>query len=259
MPGQKEGVKLIGRALGKTTFKGVGKTALGIVVIPPAAVAGFRGAVSVSRGEGLLKPALDIAIGEETVEEIKEEGLLEMGGDIVLGEGGTDKVVEKLDAAAEKAKDVATDVKNTAKEAYDNTRQAIAEMQERRQQQMMSDYQQMMPMQQYGGSSLLSPFSSITNLISSITGGQATGSNLLTLMASAFLLFGKFGWLGKLIGLPLATLGMKSMFQQNQMTQQQRMYYDQSYQAGRELREEQYQEIDRRDNQEEQHIVRRRR
>ena len=95
-------------------------------------------------------------------------------------------------------------------------------------QQYMPQYLQMMQQQQYSQQSDgglfggLSPFSGISQLAGSILSG-GKGLSLAALIPAAFLMFGNFGWMGKIASLFLGSLAMKNMRTQQVASYQQQI------------------------------------
>lgn len=70
-------------------------------------------------------------------------------------------------------------------------------------------------------SNLLSPLKGIGNMFSGLFNGNSSGLGIGTLVAAGFLMFGNFGWLGKIGSVLLAMLGMNMLTgNSSQQTQQ---------------------------------------
>ena len=67
-----------------------------------------------------------------------------------------------------------------------------------------------MPQQGGGLFSALNPFNSIGQLANSFWNG-GSGMSLAALIPAAFLMFGNFGWMGKIASLFLGSLAMKNI------------------------------------------------
>ena len=81
-------------------------------------------------------------------------------------------------------------------------------------------------MQNMSGGNFLDGFG---NLLNNIVNGRVTGMSLMGLVASAFLLFGRFGWFGKIAG---AMLGMMILGNNMGASQAQAAQQDASQQQG---------------------------
>ena len=83
-----------------------------------------------------------------------------------------------------------------------------------------------------GISQFTAPFNSIPQMLGNMTGSNVTMTNLAGLIASAYMMMGPFGWLGKIASLLTGNMALKSMRQQPQMAYvpQQGYYPQQQYQ-----------------------------
>ena len=186
--------------------------------------------------ESLLEQATDVALGEDASKGLREGGVAgglkgavfgADGADKSIGENVVDGVVgegtyHQIGETAGNVVDAAGNVIHSAgqgmQQAYNNAGQ------------MVQNYQQqaVMPQQDGGLFSALNPFSSISNLVGSFFGGGSALS-LAALIPAAFLMFGNFGWMGKIASLFLGSLAMKNMRLQQQMmyVPQQQLPYQQ--------------------------------
>ena len=68
-----------------------------------------------------------------------------------------------------------------------------------------------------GISQFTAPFNSIPQMLGNMTGSNVTMTNLAGLIASAYMMMGPFGWLGKIASLLTGNMALKSMRQQPQV------------------------------------------
>ena len=177
--------------------------------------AGARALTEVS-GQGL------ISLTSETAENMlldKEErgkgvvkGLYRQITDSALGQGTADDINEKATDLAQGAVDGIKSVK----------------------QMMYADpYTGYMPQQTMmngGIGQFTGMFNSVPQMIGNMTGNHVTMSNLLSLIASGYMIMGPFGWLGKIGGLLTGNMALKSMRQQPVYMMPQQGYYPQMQQ-----------------------------
>ena len=220
-----QGIKLVGKAA---------------VVVPLSVYAGWK---VFGKGEGLDEVAVGVALGEQAKENYKAGGAVDaMKGKVagqdavdqsvgqvvvdgVAGEGTYQKAGTTVGNVVDGAGNVITAVGQGVQNAYHGAGEIVTNLMQGQggQQQPMTDqqiyqaYQQQALAQQQpqGGGllNMLNPFQSISNLLGSVTKG-GTGMSLAALIPAAFLMFGNFGWMGKIASLFLGSLAMKNMRQQ---------------------------------------------
>lgn len=220
-----QGIKLVGKAA---------------VVVPLSVYAGWK---VFGKGEGLDEVAVGVALGEQAKENYKAGGAVDalkgkVAGqdavdqsvgqvvvDGVAGEGTYQKAGTTVGNVVDGAGNVITAVGQGVQNAYHGAGEIVTNLMQGQggQQQPMTDqqiyqaYQQQALAQQQpqGGGllNMLNPFQSISNLLGSVTNG-GTGMSLAALIPAAFLMFGNFGWMGKIASLFLGSLAMKNMRQQ---------------------------------------------
>lgn len=220
-----------------TTLKYVGKTML---YVPTGVYVGWK---VFGKGEGLDEVAVGVALGEQAKENYKAGGAVDalkgkvagqdavgqsVGQVVVDGVAGTgtyQKAGETVGNVVDGAGNVITVVGQGVQNAYHGVGEIVSSMMQGQggQQMPMTDqqiyqaYQQQALAQQQpqGGGllNMLNPFQSIGNMLGSVTSG-GTGMSLAALIPAAFLMFGNFGWMGKIASLFLGSLAMKNMRQQ---------------------------------------------
>ena len=219
-----KGIKLIGKAA---------------IVVPMAGYAGWK---VFGKGEGLDEVAVGVTLGEQAKENYKAGGAVDalkgkVAGqdavgqsvgqvvvDGVAGAGAYEKAGTTVGNVVDGAGNVITAVGQGVQNAYHGAGEIVSSMvngqggqQQMTDQQIYQAYQEQALAQQQpqGGGllNMLNPFQSIGNLLGNVTSG-GTGMSLAALIPAAFLMFGNFGWMGKIASLFLGSLAMKNMRQQ---------------------------------------------
>ncbi len=186
--------------------------------------------------ESLLEQATEVALGDDASKGLKEKGVTgglkglafgADGADKSLGENVVDGVAgegtyDHISHAAGKTVDAVGSGIHAAGQGLQEACQGAG--------QMVQGYQQQAVMPQQGGGlfSALNPFDSIGQVANSFWNG-GSGMSLAALIPAAFLMFGNFGWMGKIASLFLGSLAMKNMRTQ-QAAMQQQIPYRQGYQ-----------------------------
>ena len=235
--------------LGKVFVKGAkyvlqhpGNAAKAAVYVP-AGLMGGAAALSVGwnyfvKNKSLSEQAVDMALPESEKgasgglnklmfgSKNEDKSLVENVTDTAVGEGTYDKMVGAAKTAVDTAGKALDAAGRTAGDGVDSLRQRFsgasspdatmagmseAELYEYYQQQALKQGRGQTPDQQNRGIlSFLLDNSGIGNLLKGFSMG-GTGMNLAALVSSAFLLFGNFGWMGKIGGLLLSGLAVKNM------------------------------------------------
>lgn len=221
--------------------KGLKYVAKGAVVVPLGAYAGWK---VFGKGEGLDDVVVGVAAGDEAKKNYMEKGAIgvlkqkAMGSeatekslgenvvDEVAGKGSYQQIGDTASNVVEKTGEVLQNVGEGVQRAYNGAGEMIAGMtggngmsgvpySDMNNGQLYQAYQQQALLQQNqtgGLLSMLNPFNSLGSLVGSITQG-GSGLSLAALIPAAFLMFGNFGWMGKIASLFLGSLAMKNMRQ----------------------------------------------
>ena len=220
--------------------KGLKYAAKGLVVVPLGVYTGWK---VFGKGEGIDQVAVGVALGEEAKEHYKEGGAAALikdklaGEDAVdqsvgqvvvdglAGEGKYQKVENTVGNVVDGAGEVVTAVGQGVQSAYHGAGEVVSNMMQGQDgqqvpmndQQIYQAYQQQALSQQQplGGGllNMLNPFNSFSSLLGNIIGG-GKGISLAAMIPAAFLMFGNFGWMGKIASLFLGSLALKNMRQQ---------------------------------------------
>lgn len=218
MPGWGSIVKVVGKGV-KTfvpkSIKGWAATYVGYHIVTGKGVDGMaKGLLSedmqqqVESGEGVLKPVVNGVVGENNI----------------------DKLEQKIDTAVEATKAAATSAKESASEAYQAAKQGISDAMNNHSSQPGGQveipggtypptYPPTYPQHQQRGNGMLDWF----------TGNGFNAMNSASLLGAAWLTFGRFSWMGKLMGILLATWGTKNLMNNREQIQAQQQYYSQMY------------------------------
>lgn len=229
-----EGMKVAGKA---AKYAGIG---LG--------VGGF-GIYHMVTGKGLVDVAGNTVLGEEYEKEglagvIKkkttgqagqDKGLVEGVVDTGMGEGTYQKIGNSAEQVVDTVGDSVRAARDTAGNLISGTVGVVRNAMDGSQQQPMyvdpnTGYMPQQTMMNGGASQFTNPFSSISQMVGGLTGmGNTNSMNLAALLASGFLMFGNFGWMGKVISLLTGNMALKSMRQQPAYVSQQNYQQQQSY------------------------------
>lgn len=185
-----------------------------------------NGVLGLLKGKAAGNDAVNQSVGEIAVDGVLGNGTFNKSVDTVgkVVDGTSDVVSSVVDGAG----NVLNSVGNGIKDVYHGVGDAATtltsgggvQQPQLTEAQLYQLYQQQALQQQPQGGGLLSaltPFSSVGNMVdqglgSILKGG--TGLSLAAMIPAAFLLFGNFGWFGKLSSLLLGTLAYKNMRQQ---------------------------------------------
>ena len=216
--------------LGTKTGKVIGWAGLGYTA---TALSG-KGLISVGSGV-----ADKILLDKEERGKGSIKGLYRQLADSSLGEGTADAIDKKAGEIAQGAVDGAKQVKDAAAGALgagvDMVQGGVQKLTGNGQQPQYVDpntgYYPQQTMMNGGISQFTAPFNSIPQMLGNMTGRNVTMTNLASLVASAYMMMGPFGWLGKIVSLLMGNMALKSMRQQPQMVYSpQQGYYPQQQQ-----------------------------
>ena len=152
--------------------------------------------------------------------------------DSIAGEGTAQAVVDGVKDVRDGAVNVATATRETVVSGVDAARGFVsdhmpsmpsmnqyADQQVAAQGQYPVQYAGQYPAQQGGGMSLsdFSPFNGFKSMLNTVTGGNTNLMSVAAMIPAAMLMFGNFGWMGKIASLMLGSLAVKNI---NHPTQQ---------------------------------------
>ena len=189
------------------TGKGVGTAAKGIgegMGATAKGLGGWKGVVgtgavvtAVNSDHGLTGVASDVMFGQGGSEKVQEHGMAGEALNLAIGEKGKQAVSEATDAVSQQ-------VSNLSQSSYAPSAPAYADMQQ-------------MPVQQDGFGSFMSqattsPFDMGGNFLNNLMSGNVSTMSMAAMIASSFLVFGRFGLLTKALGalLGIHTIGRNS-------------------------------------------------
>lgn len=161
--------------------------------------------------------------------------------DSVVGEGTAKEIADTVKTVKDGAVSVAGATKDAVVNGVDTARGFVSDhmpgtpsMNQYVDQQMAMQGQY--PAQQGQGMSLadFSPFSGFKNMLNTVTGGNTNMMSVAAMIPAAMLMFGNFGWMGKIASLMLGSLALKNMNhpapQQNMQMQYQPQMVQEQYQ-----------------------------
>lgn len=161
--------------------------------------------------------------------------------DSVAGEGTAQEIADTVRTVKDGAASVAGATKDAVVNGVDAARGFVAghtpgtpSMNQYVDQQMAMQGQY--PTQQGQGMSLsdFSPFTGFKNMLNTVTGGNTNMMSVAAMIPAAMLMFGNFGWMGKIASLMLGSLALKNMNhpapQQNMQMQYQPQMVQEQYQ-----------------------------
>lgn len=195
--------------------------------------------VGIANGEGALRTwanwltpgSKDDTLAEKinkTINGDKAHGGNVLGDtlDSIAGDGTAQSVVETVKDVRDGAVNVATATKDTVVSGVDAARGFVADhmpsmpsMNQYADQQVAAQgqypvqYAGQYPAQQGGGMSLsdFSPFNGFKSMLNTVTGGNTNLMSVAAMIPAAMLMFGNFGWMGKIASLMLGSLAVKNI------------------------------------------------
>lgn len=188
--------------------------------------------------KSLLEQATDVVLGEDASQGLQDGGVAGGLKGVVFGSEGAKKSIGENVIDGVVGQGTYQQIGETAGHVVDATGSTLHAAGQELQQayhgagQMIQNYQRQAAVPQQGGGvySSLNPFDSIGQVVSSFLGGGA-GMSLAALIPASFLMFGNFGWMGKIASLFLGSLAMKNMRMQQSVTYQQQPYLPQMVQS----------------------------
>ena len=157
--------------------------------------------------ESLLEQATEVALGDDASKGLKEKGVTGGLKGLAFGAEGADKSIGENVVDGMVGEGAYNHISHAAGNAVDTVENGF----------------------QGGGLfSSLNPFDSVGQVASSFWSG-GSGMSLAALIPAAFLMFGNFGWMGKIASLFLGSLAMKNMRMQQTVLPQQQIPYRQGY------------------------------
>jgi|GEM_PF-2152616 len=203
------------------TGKGVGTAAKGLgegMGATAKGLGGWKGVVgsgavisAVNSEHGLAGVASDVMFGQGGSEKVQEHGVAGEALNIAIGQKGKEAVSEATDAVSQQVSNISA------------------------QNQANDGYQQQVPMQQSGIGSFMSqattnPLDMGGNFLNNLMTGNVSTMSMAAMIASSFLVFGRFGLFTKALGalLGIHTIGKNSQPAYMQRVQPVQPVYQQS-------------------------------
>lgn len=241
------------RTWAKKIFLGsvdLGKSGLRFIAAhPKASFVGGGIAVGSMTGDGALRTWANWIGGGDSKETAAEKVNRVINGDNAHGGNVVGDTLDSVtgEGTAQKVVDTVKEVKNGVVEVAQSTKDlavrntpSLPSLGQCADQQM-AQYAGPSAMQypQQGGVSTLadfSPFSGFRSLLNTVTGGNTNMMSVAAMIPAALLMFGNFGWMGKIASLMLGSMAVKNLNHpypaQNlqQSGQRQQQYMQQQYQ-----------------------------
>lgn len=208
-------------------------------------VGGF-GIYHMITGKGLVDVAGNTILGEEYEKEglagvVKkkatgtagaDKGLVEGVTDAAMGEGTYQKIGDTADQVVDSVGNGVRAARDAAGNLISSAAGAVQGMAGGGQQQPTyadpnTGYVPQQTMMNGGVSQFTGMFNSVLQMIGNMTGSNVTMTNLAGLIASAYMMMGPFGWMGKIASLLTGNMALKSMRQQPAYAIPQQGYYPQ--------------------------------
>lgn len=204
--------------------------------------------------KSIVEQGGEIVLGEDAVQDYKEKGALGVGENAILGRERSEKLNDSLASAVESAGNAAKSLGQGVQNAYHNGAQMVSNMFNPVVPQqvapgvpqqvvpgdsgMAAPYmQQQAVLQQAGGFPSL--FNGVGDAADSVLSG-GRGLSLAALIPAAYLMFGNFGWMGKIASFLLGNFALKNLKSQQAMLPQQMVMTPQMQQQYQERVREQY-------------------
>lgn len=223
--GIKAGAELLGKAA-KTTASATGKVvgataevaAKGIKSTAEVIGKGAKGAVELT-GKAIMHPAKTVKTTGAAVKTLaaggalgyvgwhkltSDDSVVEIVSDALIGEKNTQAIADRVNGTAEGIREMRTQM-GTMTESVTGTMQSVDSN--------LSGISNFISQASGGNAGQM-----LGGFLNNLTSGNVRGLGIMGLVLSAFLLFGRFGWMGKLAGALLAmmTIGNNSKVMQPQ-------------------------------------------
>lgn len=213
--------------VGGKIIKGVGQNWKGV----GAAIVGWNYFIN---DKSLVEQAGGFVLGEDAVKDYKEKGVLGVGENVALGREGAEKFNAGIAQAVDTAGNAVKSFGQGASQVYHNGVQMVSDMFNPGVPQAAGTYpqgvddpvmqqalMQQAAMQQYQdqGNGFSSLFSGVGDAAGSVLSG-GRGLSLAALIPAAWLMFGNFGWMGKIASFLLGNFALKNMKAQQSMMSQ---------------------------------------
>jgi hypothetical protein len=212
---------------GWTTALKLGERAAHFAAHNPKTVLGGIGTTVVgwkyfANDQSLIEQAADVGLGEDAAKQLKDGGVVGGLKQAAFGNGGSDKSIGENVVDGVAGDGTYQQIGQTAGQVVDKAGNAL--------QSVGSGVQQAFSGgdQQAGAVGQAMPFGGLGQLVSSFWSG-GSGLSLAALIPAAFLMFGNFGWMGKIASLLLGSLAWRNMHQPQLMLPQQQMSVQQQY------------------------------
>ena len=190
-----------------------------------------------TKDKGIANVAVDLALGKDVDENGKDKSISERTVNTVFGDGSYDTiknaggaVVDETTSLYQTGKNTVADVAGGVRNLYNDGRNMVNGVFDGNG--MVSNgnggyidpttqqYPSYAQLQQANNGMLSGFMGGMNNALDTVSGGNVSKMNLATLVLSAYMMFGRFGWLGKMASLMLGGMTLKNINNHHQSNMQ---------------------------------------
>lgn len=193
-----------------------------------------------TKDKGIANVAVDLALGKDVDENGKDKSISERTVNTVFGDGSYDTiknaggaVVDETTSLYQTGKNTVADVAGGVRNLYNDGRNMVNGVFDGNGMvsngnggyidpttQQYPSYAQYAGLQQANNGMLSGFMGGMNNALDTVSGGNVSKMNLATLVLSAYMMFGRFGWLGKMASLMLGGMTLKNINNHHQSNMQ---------------------------------------
>ena len=193
-----------------------------------------------SKDKGIANVAVDLALGKDVDENGKDKSISERTVNTVFGDGSYDTiknaggaVVDETTSLYQTGKNTVADVAGGVRNLYNDGRNMVNGVFDGNGMvsngnggyidpttQQYPSYAQYAGLQQANNGMLSGLMGGMNTALDTVSGGNVSKMNLATLVLSAYMMFGRFGWLGKMASLMLGGMTLKNINNHHQSNMQ---------------------------------------
>ena len=206
-----------------------------------------------AEGKGVANVAADVLMGKDVDEYGNDKAISERVINTMLGDGAYDSmksaggaVIDETTNLYYAGKETVSNVAGGVRNLYNDGRNMFAGAFNGNGMvangnggyvdpttQQYPNFAQYAGLQQTDGGMLSGLMGGMNNAIDTVSGGNVSKMNIATLVLSAYMMFGRFGWLGKMASLMLGGMTLKNINNHQQANMQQKLQSQQSVQSQR--------------------------
>lgn len=206
-----------------------------------------------AEGKGVANVAADVLMGKDVDEYGNDKAISERVVNTMLGDGAYDSmksaggaVIDETTNLYYAGKETVSNVAGGVRNLYNDGRNMVAGAFNGNGMvangnggyvdpttQQYPSFAQYAGLQQTDGGMLSGLMGGMNNAIDTVSGGNVSKMNIATLVLSAYMMFGRFGWLGKMASLMLGGMTLKNINNHQQANMQQTLQSQQPVQSQR--------------------------